>query len=71
MITFPKPKNDASQKEEASKNAGRPVGMNKELLDKVRHRKKASIEWKQGQVAWEESCLVRHCALALGEKYCS
>lgn len=51
MITYTKPESDASQKEEARKNAERPVGMNKEFLDKVRHRKKASSEWKQGQIA--------------------
>ncbi|GAB0189099.1 mitochondrial enolase superfamily member 1 [Grus japonensis] len=28
--------------------------MNKELLGKVKHRKKAYRGWKQGQVAWEE-----------------
>ena len=28
--------------------------MNKELLDKLKHRKEACRGWKQGQVAWEE-----------------
>ena len=28
--------------------------MNKELLDKLRHKKEAYREWKQEQVAWEE-----------------
>jgi len=28
--------------------------MNKELLDKVKHKKEAYRGWKQGQVAWEE-----------------
>jgi len=28
--------------------------VNKELLDKVKHKKKASRGWKQGQVAWEK-----------------
>ncbi|GAB0207235.1 mitochondrial enolase superfamily member 1 [Grus japonensis] len=28
--------------------------MNKELLDKVKHKKEACRGWKQGQVAWEE-----------------
>jgi len=28
--------------------------MNKELLDKLRHKKEAYIGWKQGQVTWEE-----------------
>ena len=28
--------------------------MNKELLDKLKHKKEAYGEWKQGQVAWEE-----------------
>ncbi|GAB0175820.1 mitochondrial enolase superfamily member 1 [Grus japonensis] len=28
--------------------------MNKELLDKLKHKKEAYRVWKQGQVAWEE-----------------
>ena len=28
--------------------------MNKELLDKLKHKKQAYRGWKQGQVAWEE-----------------
>jgi len=28
--------------------------MNKELLDKPKHKKEAYRGWKQGQVAWEE-----------------
>jgi len=28
--------------------------MNRELLDKVKHKKEACRGWKQGQVAWEE-----------------
>ncbi|GAB0203630.1 mitochondrial enolase superfamily member 1 [Grus japonensis] len=28
--------------------------MNKEVLDKLKHNKKAYRGWKQGQVAWEE-----------------
>ena len=28
--------------------------MNKEILDKFRHKKEAYRGWKQGQVAWEE-----------------
>jgi len=28
--------------------------MNKELLDKLRHKKETYREWKQGQLAWEE-----------------
>ncbi|GAB0188489.1 mitochondrial enolase superfamily member 1 [Grus japonensis] len=28
--------------------------MNKELLDKVKHKKEAYRRWKQGQIAWEE-----------------
>ena len=28
--------------------------MNKELLDKLKHKKEAYRGWKQGQVAWEE-----------------
>jgi len=29
--------------------------MNKEILDKVKHKKEAYRGWKQGQVAWEEN----------------
>jgi len=28
--------------------------MNKEFLDKLKHRNKACRGWEQGQVAWEE-----------------
>jgi len=28
--------------------------MNKELLDKVKHKNEAYRGWKQGQVTWEE-----------------
>jgi len=28
--------------------------VNKELLDKLQHKKKAYTGWKQGQVSWEE-----------------
>jgi len=28
--------------------------MNKELLDKLKHKKEVYRGWKQGQVAWEE-----------------
>jgi len=28
--------------------------MNKELLDKIKHKKEAYRGWQQGQVAWEE-----------------
>jgi len=28
--------------------------MNKELLDKFKHKKEATRGWKQGQVAWGE-----------------
>jgi len=38
-------------KEEVRQKA-RP--MNKELLDKLKHKKEAYIGWKKGQVAWEE-----------------
>lgn len=29
--------------------------VNKELLDKLKHKTKAYRGWKQGQVAWEKS----------------
>ena len=38
----------------SGKNARRPAWMNKELLDKLKHKKEAYRGWKQGQVAWEE-----------------
>ena len=41
-------------KRKSGKNATRPAWMNKELLDKLQHRKEAYRGWKQGQVAWEE-----------------
>ncbi|GAB0184760.1 hypothetical protein GRJ2_000941300 [Grus japonensis] len=41
-------------KKESGKNTKRPLWMNKELLGKVKHKKEAYREWKQGQVAWEE-----------------
>ena len=28
--------------------------MNKDLLDKIKHKKEAGRGWKKGQVAWEE-----------------
>ncbi|GAB0175687.1 hypothetical protein GRJ2_000033900 [Grus japonensis] len=36
------------------KNTRKPAWMNKELLDKLRHKKDAYRGWKQGQVAWKE-----------------
>ncbi|KFV01109.1 hypothetical protein N340_07767, partial [Tauraco erythrolophus] len=36
------------------RNARKPVWMNKELLDQLKHKKEAYRGWKQGQVAWEE-----------------
>ncbi|KFV09049.1 hypothetical protein N340_00462, partial [Tauraco erythrolophus] len=41
-------------KRKSGRNTRRPAWMNKELLNKLRHKKKAYREWKQGQVAWEE-----------------
>ncbi|GAB0206751.1 mitochondrial enolase superfamily member 1 [Grus japonensis] len=41
-------------KRKSGKNTKRPPWMNKELLDKVKHKKEAYRGWKQGQVAWEE-----------------
>ena len=41
-------------KEELGKNARRPAWMNKELLDKFKHKKEAYRWWKQGQIAWKE-----------------
>ncbi|GAB0193896.1 hypothetical protein GRJ2_001854900 [Grus japonensis] len=41
-------------KRKSGKNTKRPAWMNKELLDKVKHKKEAYKGWKQGQVAWEE-----------------
>ena len=41
-------------KRKSDKNARRPTWMNKELLDKLKHKKEAYRGWKQGQVAWEE-----------------
>ncbi|KAK4828554.1 hypothetical protein QYF61_027523 [Mycteria americana] len=41
-------------KKKSGKNARRPAWMNKEFLDKLKHKKEAYRGWKQGQVAWEE-----------------
>ncbi|GAB0209274.1 mitochondrial enolase superfamily member 1 [Grus japonensis] len=41
-------------KKKSGKTTKRPPWMNKELLDKVKHKKEACRGWKQGQVAWEE-----------------
>ncbi|KAM9654465.1 uncharacterized protein ACIBXB_005124 [Morphnus guianensis] len=41
-------------KRKSGKKARRPAWMNKELLDKLQHKKEAYSGWKQGQVAWEE-----------------
>lgn len=37
----------------SGKNTRRPTWMNKELLAKVKQKKEAYREWKQGQIAWE------------------
>ncbi|KFV04577.1 hypothetical protein N340_07601, partial [Tauraco erythrolophus] len=41
-------------KRKSGRNTRRPAWMNKELLDQLRHKKKAYRGWKQGQVAWEQ-----------------
>ncbi|KFW67405.1 hypothetical protein AS28_01846, partial [Pygoscelis adeliae] len=41
-------------KRKSGKHARTSAWMNKELLDKLKHRKEAYRGWKQGQVAWEE-----------------
>ncbi|KFW00854.1 hypothetical protein N327_12339, partial [Fulmarus glacialis] len=43
-----------STKRKSGKNARRPAWVDKELLDKLKHRKEAYKGWKQGQVAWDE-----------------
>ncbi|KFQ11448.1 hypothetical protein N330_00764, partial [Leptosomus discolor] len=40
-------------KRKSSKNTRRPAWMNKELLDKRKHKTKAYRGWKHRQVAWE------------------
>ena len=35
----------------SGENARRPAWMDKELLDKLKHRKEAYRGWKQGQIA--------------------
>ncbi|KAM9598579.1 uncharacterized protein ACIBXB_004267 [Morphnus guianensis] len=41
-------------KKKSGKNARRSAWMNKELLDKRKHKKEAYRGWKQGQIAWGE-----------------
>ncbi|GAB0176269.1 mitochondrial enolase superfamily member 1 [Grus japonensis] len=41
-------------KRKSGTNTRRPARMNKELLDKLKHKKEAYRGWKQGRVAWEE-----------------
>ncbi|GAB0209929.1 mitochondrial enolase superfamily member 1 [Grus japonensis] len=41
-------------KRKSGKNTKRPPWMNKELLDKLKHKREAYRGWKQGQVAWEK-----------------
>ncbi|GAB0179271.1 UDP-glucose:glycoprotein glucosyltransferase 2 [Grus japonensis] len=41
-------------KKKSGKTTKRPPWMNKDLLGKVKQKKEAYREWKQGQVAWEE-----------------
>ncbi|KFV20689.1 hypothetical protein N340_13269, partial [Tauraco erythrolophus] len=47
-------------KRKSGRNTRRPVWMIKELLDQLRHKKKAYRGWKQGQVAWEEYRAIVH-----------
>jgi len=42
-----------NKERKSDKNARRPAWMNKLFLDKVKHKKEAYRQWKQGQVAWE------------------
>ncbi|KAM9608247.1 uncharacterized protein ACIBXB_000772 [Morphnus guianensis] len=44
----------SSTNRKSGKNARRPAWMNKQLLDKPKHKKEAYRGWKQGQVAREE-----------------
>ncbi|GAB0180284.1 hypothetical protein GRJ2_000493700 [Grus japonensis] len=46
----------------SGKTARRPAWMNKELLDKLRHKQEAYRGWKRGQVAWEEYRVVVRAA---------
>ncbi|GAB0205871.1 hypothetical protein GRJ2_003052700 [Grus japonensis] len=46
----------------SGKNTKRPQWVNKELLGKVKQKKEAYREWKQGQVAWEEYRETVHAA---------
>ncbi|GAB0204921.1 mitochondrial enolase superfamily member 1 [Grus japonensis] len=41
-------------KRKSGKSIRRPAWINRELLHKLKHKKKAYRGWKQGQVAWEE-----------------
>ena len=41
-------------KEELRQKHQEPCMDNKELLDKLRHKKEAYRGWKQAQVAWEK-----------------
>ncbi|KFO13303.1 hypothetical protein N312_00590, partial [Balearica regulorum gibbericeps] len=41
-------------KRKSGTNTRRPAWMDKELLDKLKHKKEAYRGWKQGQAAWEE-----------------
>ncbi|KFV19911.1 hypothetical protein N340_04997, partial [Tauraco erythrolophus] len=41
-------------KRKSGRNTRKPAWMNKEFLNKVKHKKEAYREWKKGQVAWEE-----------------
>ncbi|KFW11307.1 hypothetical protein N327_10870, partial [Fulmarus glacialis] len=40
-------------KRKSGKNTRRPAWMNKDLLDKLKHKKEVCRGWKQEQVAWE------------------
>ncbi|GAB0184642.1 mitochondrial enolase superfamily member 1 [Grus japonensis] len=43
-----------TMKRQSGKTTRKPAWMNKELLDKLKHKKETYRGWKQGQVAWEE-----------------
>jgi len=51
-------------KRKSDKTTRRPAWMNKEVLDKLKHKKEAYREWKQGQVAWKE--IQRNCLSSQG-----
>lgn len=54
-------------KRESSKNGRRPAWMNKELLDKLKHKREAYRGWKQRHIAWEEYRLSEQPGIRLGK----